>query len=222
MNAQLKRRLFVVTGVIVIVAIVVIAVVAGFSGYRSISVAQALEPEMRNTRVQVTGQVVTDSYTVEGNLLRFAIFDPEGSDSQQLLVEFQGGISATFGNQVTAICTGRINDLGVLECTDLVTKCPSKYETASDALTISQLLGYGSVIEGKPLKIIGSVKPGSLGTIEASQRLILLDQASGAELPVCFDGALAEAIGDGTVLVITGALNQDGQFVATDIALSAA
>ena len=219
MNAQLKRRLFVVSGIIVVVLIIVLAVVAGTAGYRTVAVAQALEPEQRNMRVQVSGQVVMDSYSVDGNLLRFAIFDPEGNPDEQLLVEYEGGVSATFGNQVTAICTGRINSDGILECSELVTKCPSKYETATDALTVSQLLGYGSSIEGKPLKISGIVKPGSLGTVQTSERLVLLDEASSAELSIVYTGALADAIKDNSVLVITGSLNHSGQFEATDIAL---
>ena len=219
MNTQLKRRLFVVSGVIVVVIILVLAIVSGTAGYQSVTVAQALEQENRNTRVQVSGQVVTDSYSVQGTTLTFSIFDPDGSPTDHLKVVYEGGVSATFGNGVTAICTGLINEQGVLECTTLVTKCPSKYETAADALTVSQLQGYGTTVEGKPLKITGVVKPGSLGSIEANERLILLDEVSRAEIPIVFTGALPDSIKDNSVLVITGALNHSGQFEATDIAL---
>jgi len=208
-----------VSGIIVVVLVIVLAIAASTAGYRTISIAQALEPENRNSRVQVSGQVVTDSYTIEGNTLRFAIFDPDGNHKDHLKVVYEGGISATFGNQVTAICTGLINNEGILECSELVTKCPSKYETATDALTVSQLLSYSSTIEGKPLKITGVVKPGSLGTIQDSERLILQDEASGAEIPIVFANALPDDLGDNSVLVVTGALNHTGQFEATDIAL---
>ena len=219
MNAQLKRRLIVVSGVIVVVLVVVLAIVAGTTGYQTVSVAQALDPSQRDTRVQVSGQVVNDSYAINETTLSFAIFDPEGSPDAQLSVEYTGGVSATFGNGVTAICSGRINALGILECTELVTKCPSKYETATDALSVSQLLGYSSSIEGKPLKITGIVKPGSLGGVDQEVRLILLDQASEAELPIAFSGALTDSIKDNTELVITGSLDNEGLFEATDIAL---
>ena len=45
---------------------------------------------------------------------------------------YQGAASSTFGDDVTAICTGRVGDDGVLRCSELVTKCPSKYEGAGD------------------------------------------------------------------------------------------
>lgn len=219
MNTQLKRRLFVVSGVIVVVLIVVLAIVAGSAGYQSVNVAQALESSQRDTRVQVSGQVVTDSYSIDGTTLSFAIYDPEGNPKDQLSVIYDGGVSATFGNQVTAICTGRINNEGVLECTELVTKCPSKYETATDALSVSQLIGYGTSIEGKPLKVTGAVKTGSLGSVDQDERFILLDEVTDEGLPVLFSGALPDSIGDNTVLVVTGSLNSNGQLEATDVAI---
>jgi len=209
----------VVSGIIVVAIIAVLAIVAGSTGYRTVTVAEALEPESLNTRVQVSGQVVTDSYTIQGTTLEFSIFDPNGNPKDHLKVIYEGGVSATFGNQVTAICTGLINDEGILECSELVTKCPSKYETATDALSVSQVLGYGSTIEGKPLKVTGVVKPGSLSSVQASERLILKDEASSSELSIVFDGALPDTIKDNSILVITGALNHKGQFEATDIAL---
>jgi len=209
----------VVSGVLVIVFVIVLAVVAGSSGYTIVSVAEALEPSQRETRVQVTGRVVTDSSSIEGNTLSFALYDPDGSPEKQLKVVYEGGVSATFGNQVTAICTGMIDAEGVLIASELVTKCPSKYESATDALSVSQLLGYGSAVVGKPLKIAGVVKPGSLGSIDREARLVLRDEVSLEELPILFGGALPDDIGDNTELVITGSLNSDGQLEATDIAL---
>lgn len=219
LNSQIKRRLFVVTGIIVVVLIIVLAVVAGTTGYQTITVAQALEPEQRETRVQVSGSVVDNSYALEGDALTFAIYDPEGDPQQQLSVYYDGGISATFGNQVTAICTGTINSEGVLMCSELVTKCPSKYESATDALSVSQLAGYGDSVEGKPLKVTGYVKPGSINTIESGERLVLVDMASDDSIPVLYSGALSEEIDDNSALVITGSVNEEGKLEATDISL---
>lgn len=219
MNTQMKRRLFVVTGVIVIAVAVVLAIVASSTGYQTVSVAQALEPSQRETRIQVTGNVVDDSYTLEDDILSFAIYDPDGEPQAQLKVRYEGGLSATFGNQVTAICTGKINTDGVLECSELVTKCPSKYETATDALTVTQFLGYGENVIGKPVKVTGSVQPGSLKSLNQSERLVLLDEETGETLSVKYDGALSDAIEDKSLLVVTGALNNAGYLEASDIAL---
>ncbi len=218
MNERLKRRLVAVTGVIAVVAIVVLAVIASSTGYKTLSVAEALDPSQRDARVQISGTVVDDSFSIEGNILNFTIFDPEGNYAEQLAVLFDGGVSATFGNGVTAICTGRINSEGVLICSELVTKCPSKYENATDALGVSQLLGYDASVQGKPVKVIGLVKPGSLSGVDEDVRLILLDEGTGEELPVVFNGALPDTIGDNSALVVTGALQSSGQLLATDVA----
>ena len=42
--------------------------------------------------------------------------DPEGDPATHLEVRYDGAASSTFGNDVTAICTGKINEAGVLEC----------------------------------------------------------------------------------------------------------
>ncbi|MCL2807029.1 MAG: cytochrome c maturation protein CcmE [Coriobacteriia bacterium] len=219
MNTQLKKRLTVVTGICVVVLIIVLAVVSGASGYKTMSVAQALEPDNRDARVQVSGQVVSGSYAFDSGTLTFSIFDPEGNPKEHLEVIYQGGVSSTFGNQVTAICTGIINNQGILECSELVTKCPSKYESATDALTVPQLLSYGSTVVDNPLRITGEVKPGSIRSVQEKERLVLQDQASDAEISIVFAGALPDEIKDNSVLVITGSLNSAGQFDATDIAL---
>ncbi len=135
-----------------------------------------------------------------------------------LSVRYEGGVSATFGNDVTAICTGKIADDGVLHATELVTKCPSKYENASSALSISDLLGYGDSVVGKTVKVAGSVK-GSLKAAGSAERFVLADANSAQSISVSFDGALSDEIAEGSSLVVTGSLNADGTFAATDVAL---
>jgi cytochrome c-type biogenesis protein CcmE len=221
MNAKLRRRLVVVTGVIIIVVVVVIAVVSASTNAQKLNVAQAANGEYAGKKVQVTGLVVDNSYSYSGNELRFAIYDEGASEAVQLRVVYDKGVSATFGNQVKAICTGVIDGDGVLRCSELVTQCPSKYENATDALNVEQLLGYGDAIVGKPVKVVGMVKDGSLKPAGQGDRFVISDAASGEELAVRFDGALANEISEGTVVVLTGALDQSKRFEATDVALKA-
>ena len=164
MNTQMKRRLVVVTGIIVVVMAIVLAVVGSGGSARSLTVADAAGGTGMGERVQVTGNVVDNSYSTEGGVLTFSIYDPEGDPSQTLNVRYEGAASSTFGNGVTAICTGRLSDDGgvLLTASELVTKCPSKYESATDALGIAQLLGYGDDIVDKTVKITGVVKDGTL------------------------------------------------------------
>ena len=219
MNAKMKKRMIAVSGVIVIVLILVLAFVGGNTAATTLSVAEAAENPQAGQKVQVSGNVVQDSFSTTDNVLTFKIYDPEGDPATQLEVRYDGAASSTFGNDVTAICTGKINEAGVLECSNLVTKCPSKYENAADALMVSQLLGYGVDVIGKVVKVSGTVKAGTLSAAGRGDRFVIVDTADGSELPVAFDDALSEDVADGTAVVLTGALTEDGKFAATDVAL---
>ena len=219
MNAKMKKRMIAVSGVIVIVLILVLAFVGGNTAATTMSIAEAAENPQAGPKVQVSGNVVQDSFSTSNDVLTFKIYDPEGDPATQLEVRYDGAASSTFGNDVTAICTGKINDAGVLECSELVTKCPSKYENADSALTVEQLLGYGESVYGNVVKVAGSVGAGSLKAAGQGDRFILVDAETGDSMPVVFEGALSDGIADGSAVVLTGSLGDDGKFAATDVAL---
>lgn len=219
MNAKMKKRMIAVSGVIVIVLILVLAFVGGNTAATTMSIAEAAENPQAGQKVQVSGNVVQDSFSTSNDVLTFKIYDPEGDPATQLEVRYDGAASSTFGNDVTAICTGKINDAGVLESSELVTKCPSKYENADSALTVEQLLGYGESVYGNVVKVAGSVGAGSLKAAGQGDRFILVDAETGDSMPVVFEGALSDGIADGSAVVLTGSLGADGKFAATDVAL---
>lgn len=219
MNAKMKKRMIAVSGVIVIVLILVLAFVGGNTAAQTVSVAEAAENPQAGQKVQVSGNVVQDSYTTADNVLTFKIYDPDGDPATQLEVRYDGAASSTFGNDVTAICTGKINDAGVLECSELVTKCPSKYENSDNALSVSQLIGYGDGVVGNVVKVSGTVKAGTLTAAGSGDRFVIVDAEDGSELPVAFDGALSEEVADNATVVLTGSIGKDGKFAATDVAL---
>ena len=219
MNAKMKKRMIAVSGVIVIVLILVLAFVGGNTAATTMSIAEAAENPQAGQKVQVSGNVVQDSFSTSNDVLTFKIYDPEGDPATQLEVRYDGAASSTFGNDVTAICTGKINDAGVLECSELVTKCPSKYANADSALTVEQLLGYGESVYGNVVKVAGSVGAGSLKAAGQGDRFILVDAETGDSMPVVFEGALSDGIADGSAVVLTGSLGADGKFAATDVAL---
>ena len=219
MNAKMKKRMIAVSGVIIIVLILVLAFVGGNTAATTMSIAEAAENPQAGQKVQVSGNVVQDSFSTSNDVLTFKIYDPEGDPATQLEGRYDGAASSTFGNDVTAICTGKINDAGVLECSELVTKCPSKYENADSALTVEQLLGYGESVYGNVVKVAGSVGAGSLKAAGQGDRFILVDAETGDSMPVVFEGALSDGIADGSAVVLTGSLGADGKFAATDVAL---
>ena len=218
MNAKAKRRLAVVLGIIAVVVVVLAAFGAGTSA-KTTTVAQAAKGSAGSGKIQVTGTVVDNSYTIDGDVLTFSMYDPDDDQSVQLKVRYDKGVSATFGNGVQAICTGRMGSDGVLECSELVTKCPSKYESATDALSVARLVAYGSDVVDKPIKVTGNVQAGTLASAGNDVRLVIEDADGASSMPVAYDGALPDDVTDGTALVLTGSLDSAGTFQATDVAL---
>ena len=220
MSARAKRRMAVVTGIIVIVVILVLAIVGGNTAARTVSIAEALEIH-DDSKIQVTGNVVENSFDIDGNVLTFKIYDPEADPnaSAPLDISYDGGVSATFGNDVTAICTGKKNTDGILSCTELVTKCPSKYENAEGSLSVGELLGYGESVLGKPVKVSGSIKAGTLAGVDAPYRFVISGEQAQDELRIVYEGALSAETAEGSTVVLTGSLSSDGSFTATSVAL---
>ena len=220
MNARMKRRLISVSGIIVVVLIVVLAVVGSSTAAQAVTVSDvAKDQSYAGKKIQVSGNVVQDSFTTQDNVLTFSIYDPDADPNTHLAVRYEGSASSTFGNDVTAICTGRVGEDGVLAASELVTKCPSKYENATDALSIDRLLEYGQDVYGKPVKVSGAVQDGTLSPAGQGDRFVLVDSNATQTLPVVFDGALSDEVIDGTHLVLTGSMSADGRFTATDVAL---
>ena len=164
--------------------------------------------------------MVDNSYTVDpAGVLSFDIAaEDDPAQAVKLRVVYDKGVSATFGNGISAICTGRVQD-GMLVCTELVTKCPSKYENATEALSVAKLKGYDlQAMEGTTVKVAGSVA--QLGDVTGAERLVIADAAdASATLGVVFSGALPADVAEGSSVVLTGALDADGRFLATEVAL---
>ena len=221
MSARMKKRLVIVTGLIVIVMAVILAVVGGNSSAKTVTIAQAGSGDYQGKRVQVTGNVVENSYSTEGDVLSFTIYDPEDGSAPVLPIVYDGSVSATFGNDVTAICTGKMSEDGVLNCSELVTKCPSKYESGTDALQVARMLEYGDDVLNKTVRVRGVIKAGSQNAAGQDDRFVLVDAEDGVtEVTVTYwDAVSEESIADGATVVLTGHMADNGKFDATNVAL---
>lgn len=227
MNKRARNRIIGVT------AIILIAIVAIFSFMSSQNVAaynltvkEAVEePENIGRRIKVGGTVVTGSWDKKSNPMTFKIQD-EGvtdADAPQITVVYSGSAPQTFGDGVTAIVTGELDDTLTITSGEMITKCPSKYESATGAYEVSKLKAKSTEMVGIPIKVAGVVKAGSINPPGGAVRLIILNaEGSTDELNVAFEGALSDEIKDGSKLVITGQLDETGAFVATDVALDSA
>lgn len=213
MNKKAKRRLVVVGGVIVIAMLVIVAVAGAGGAASALSVPDVLGGSYEGKKVQVTGSVVADSVKAEGSTAVFEIAPEDKKDGQKALtVKYAGALPATFGTGVVAICTGTVTK-GVLEASQMVTKCPSKYESAEGSLTVSGLLKQKDSLTGKQTKVCGYVR-GDVNDVTADYRFTI--ESQGEKINVVYDGGLDENVKDGTAVVVSGKLQKDGTFKASE------
>jgi cytochrome c-type biogenesis protein CcmE len=220
MNKKTKKRLIITTLGIVVIMLVTVALVSSGGASRPVSIAQAVSGEFDGQRIEVQGTVVDDSYKMTGNKTSFRIYDPEAGSRDTLEISYTGMVSATFGNGVVAICTGKIGADGALEASTLVTKCPSKYESAEGAVTVEYLLRQYDVLSGQELKVAGYVKDGSVAGIGSDSRFVIYSQ--GSEIPVRFEDGLPEGFKEGSAVVVTGKLSDNKAapaLIASSVAL---
>ena len=221
MNKRARMRLIGVTAIILISVVAIVVGVGAGDGSYSRTVSDVVgDTEFVGERVRVTGTVVPGSWDKKSSPMRFDIRDEGADEGPQISVVYYGGVPSTFGDEVTAIITGTIGDDGVLESEDMITKCPSKYESATGALTIRDLLADGDDIIGKSVRLTGYVVNGSILPPGGPVRFIIADEGGDPTVDVFYDGALPEGMVDGSQVVLGGMLDEQGVFDAVSVSLS--
>jgi len=223
-NKRARNRLIGVTAIILIaVAAIFLAggnkTAAYYKTVKEASSDQALVGE----RVKVGGAVVAGSWDKKSNPMTFVIRDEkdEAGKGPTVKVVYNGSVPSTFGDGVVAIVTGDLDGSKTIAADEMITKCPSKYESAEGALPLGDLVGKGEEMVGKTVKTAAFVEAGSIKPPGGAARFIATATAQGGEaIPVAFEGALPSGMADGSEIVMTGAIEADGTFVATNVALS--
>ncbi len=142
---MLKRKKFIIGGIIVIIAIALLTyegikawgtpyfeTVSEFMGsatyYSTVNEITEQGSSIYDENVRVNGLVAPGSLEQKsaGGILTFTITDIEGDES--LPIVYQGVVPDTFkvGNEV--VVEGHLNSNGNFQAHTLMTKCPSKYE----------------------------------------------------------------------------------------------
>jgi len=110
------------------VVAIVLAVAAWFSlDSSSIEYANLERAEQLGSTVQVVGTWVKDqgqSYDAQADVFRFTMADEEG---RQIPVVLHGAKPNNFEIAVSLVVKGRVEN-GTLHASNVLTKCPSKYE----------------------------------------------------------------------------------------------
>jgi len=223
-NKRARNRLIGVTAIVLLAIVAIFASIGGRGGtayYKSVEEV-ASDAALQGERVKVGGAVVAASWDKKSNPMRFTIRDEKDTagSGPTVKVVYNGAVPSTFGDGVTAIVTGTLSADGTIEADEMITKCPSKYESATGALPVADLIGKGESMIGTTVKTTGYVKAGTIVAPGAGARFIVTsDKTGGEEIPVVYEGALPSGMTDGSQVVLTGALEADGNFVATNVAM---
>lgn len=212
MNNKAKRRLAVTGGIVAIAMLVIVAIAGSGGSASSLTVEEVTSGAYQGKKVQVTGVVQEESIENRGSEVLFSIASEEGGGAE-LRVSYDGALPATFGAGVVAICTGTVENPPFLVCTEMVTKCPSKYESAEGALTVKGLFDRRDAAVGERVKLCGYVQ----GDVQDAGTAVRFEiESQGETIGIVYDGGLDAAIVDGTAVVVEGALGEDGLFHAVD------
>lgn len=224
MNKRARMRLLGVTAIILIViGAILYGTRSSAAAYQTVTQIAKGEVEVGD-RVKVGGAVVTGSWNKESNPMRFTIREENDNagTGATLKVMYSGTAPNTFGDGVVAIVTGTLEKGGVVNASEMITKCPSKYESAVGAIPVAELNVGQSMVGKSGVQTTGYIKPASLGPASAAQRFVLSEKADGTgkSVAVKFAGALPDTIKDGVKVVVTGTLESTTAFNATEVALA--
>jgi cytochrome c-type biogenesis protein CcmE len=128
----LKRKRFIFVGAIVLIAIAVVAYI-GFTKFATydITVSQfvAQSDSYTGKQVRVVGEVVPGSVNHDSQNFTLSFTMAEGNTI--LPVVYQGVVPDTFQEGTDIVVEGKSDQQGVFHASQLITKCPSKYEPSS-------------------------------------------------------------------------------------------
>ena len=224
MKKRVRNQIIGITALIVIaVAAIFLTVDLRGGSAVNLTVDEALSDKGNvGERIKVGGMVVSGSWDKKTNPMTFVIkdeFDKSGT-GPTITVVYTGAVPSTFGDGVTAIVTGELDANGTLTAGEMITKCPSKYESATGAYEIGKFLDVSSQMVGITVRIAGTVKAGTIVAPGGAVRFVAVDSADAAKaLNVKWEGALPQGMTDGSRVVITGSLHESGAFDATNVAI---
>ena len=133
MDPQRKRKIRLVVALSVAVLLSVALIYTSFSASTEAKEPSQLLSAAPGTSYEMTGRVVKGSIQQEGSGIAFRVVDRDGG-SESLPVTYTGTVPDPFRGGREIILTGAIQGgTFVGEPETLITKCPSKFTTESDA-----------------------------------------------------------------------------------------
>lgn len=134
MDPQRKRTIRLVASLGVAVLLAVALIYTSFSASTEAKEPSQLLTAAPGTSYEMTGKVVPGSIQQEGDGIAFMVRDRDG-EGEALPVRYTGTVPDPFRGGREIILTGSVQQSGTFvgEPDTLITKCPSKFTTKSDA-----------------------------------------------------------------------------------------
>ncbi|HEX9094439.1 MAG TPA: cytochrome c maturation protein CcmE, partial [Coriobacteriia bacterium] len=158
MNKRARNRLIIGAAIIVVIGAAGFMLAMGDSQEIKSVAALAKEGDKAvGVRMKVTGLVIGESWNGKSNPMRFDIKDESTSTAQPLVlgVEYTGVAPGGFGDKTKATLTGEMGKDGVFRATDMLTVCPTKYQTAQ-VMSVDQMLADKAIVD-QTVKVSGYV-----------------------------------------------------------------
>jgi len=222
MNSRARNRLIAISVVLatVLAAFLVFAYFTGSS--LSLTVDRLYDsPQYIGEDIQISGTVVAGSWDRQTTPMTFRVFDSDSDSEAEIKIIYNGLPPSNFGDGTEAIITGRVEAENTVVSSQMITVCPSRYETNVDTLAVSELFVEDSDFDmvNIPVRISARVVEGSIAPPGSPIRLVVHDiEDPSIELPVMYTKGLADTVEGGTPLVLTGHLTETGAFDAAEIA----
>jgi cytochrome c-type biogenesis protein CcmE len=222
-SSRARNRLIGISSVLVIVVLATVV----FFFFNGTSVSLTVDRLYDNyssyvgETVQLSGTVVAGSWDRQSNPMVFSIFDEESNSTAEITTIFEGFPPANFGDGTGVIITGVVQEDNTIVSSQMLTVCPSRYETNDNTLPVYALFSMDDDMDMTdiPVRISARVVNGSITPPGEEIRFVVHDvEDPSIELPVKFSGGLAETVTDGTPVVLTGHLDADGAFNAEIVA----
>lgn len=123
-----KQRLIIVTLILLAALTYLVATSVSSSAYMSTIKEVQEKPDLVGTNVRVAGLVVKGTIEKQGSTYRFKIRDK----GKEMTIEYSKGMPSTFGPDIQVIALGKLVSQNELKANEIVTKCPSKYQSKPD------------------------------------------------------------------------------------------
>jgi len=129
----MRKKTYIIGGIIIFIALCSLGFVA-FRGaatyYYTVAEILSKANSLKGQTVRVAGPVVVNSLEVSKSPVNSAKFVMHDRDNTQLVltVTYQGTLPDAFKEGTDAVAEGKLNPNGVFEASQIIVKCPSKYE----------------------------------------------------------------------------------------------